>query len=103
MRNALSLVSRDAQQMVGPTIRTAFAQPDTQSAYQQWRRVADGFRTRFPKLVDLMNEAEEDVPAYASFPAEHWQKIWSNNRTRVGRVRTRHRNRRLSETPVVMR
>jgi transposase-like protein len=26
-----------------------------------------------------MDEAEEDVLAYASFPAEHWQKIWSNN------------------------
>ena len=26
-----------------------------------------------------MEEAEEDVLSYASFPAEHWQKIWSNN------------------------
>jgi transposase-like protein len=24
-------------------------------------------------------EAEEDVLAYAAFPQEHWQKIWSNN------------------------
>ena len=80
MRNALSLVPKGAQQMVGATIRTVFAQPDAQSAPQQWRRVADGFRSRFPKLADLMDEAEEDVVlAYASFPAEHWQKIWSNN------------------------
>ena len=27
----------------------------------------------------MMEEAEEDVLSYASFPAEHWQKIWSNN------------------------
>ena len=26
-----------------------------------------------------MEEAEEDVLAYAAFPQEHWQKIWSNN------------------------
>jgi hypothetical protein len=26
-----------------------------------------------------MEEAEEDVLSYAAFPAEHWQKIWSNN------------------------
>jgi putative transposase len=26
-----------------------------------------------------MEEAEEDVLSYASFPQEHWQKIWSNN------------------------
>jgi putative transposase len=69
MRNALSLVP----------IRTVFAQPDAESARQQWRRVADGFRVRFPKLAELMDEAEEDVLSYASFPVEHWQKVWSNN------------------------
>jgi transposase-like protein len=65
--------------MVGATIRTVFAQPDVLSAHQQWRKVADGFRARFPKLAELMDEAEEDVLAYTSSPAEHWQKIWSNN------------------------
>ena len=61
MRNALSLVPRAAQQMVGATIRTVFAQPDAAGAHQQWRKVADGFRVRFPKLAELMDEAEEDV------------------------------------------
>lgn len=79
MRNALSLVPKAAQQMVGATIRTVFAQPDAASARQQWRRVSEGFRGRFPKLSELMEEAEEDVLAYATFPPEHWQKIWSNN------------------------
>jgi putative transposase len=79
MRNALSLVPKAAQQMVGATIRTVFAQPDVASAKEQWRRVADGFRSRFPKLSELMEEAEEDMLSYASCPAEHWQKIWSNN------------------------
>jgi putative transposase len=53
MRNALSLVPKAAQQMVGATIRTVFAQPDSRSAHQQWRKVADGFRGRFPKLSEL--------------------------------------------------
>jgi putative transposase len=79
MRNALSLVPKGAKQMVGATIRTVFAQPDGLSAHQQWRRVADGLRCRFAKLAELMDEAEEDVLAYAAFPVEHWQKIWSNN------------------------
>jgi putative transposase len=56
-----------------------FAQPDAGSAREQWRRVSDGFRPRFPKLAELLDEAEEDVLSYASFPQEHWQKIWSNN------------------------
>jgi len=79
MRNALSLVPKATQQMVGATIRTVFAQPNVPSAHEQWRRVADGFRTRFAKLAELMDEAEEDVLSYATFPVEHWQKIWSNN------------------------
>ncbi len=79
MRNALSLVPKATQQMVGATIRTVFAQPDAVSAHHQWRRVADGFRGRFPKLACLMDETEEDVLAYATFPVEHWHKIWSNN------------------------
>jgi putative transposase len=79
MRNALSTVPKEAQQMVGATIRTVFAQPDPESAHRQWRRVADGFRGRFAKLAQLMDETEEDVLAYATFPKEHWQKIWSNN------------------------
>jgi Transposase, Mutator family len=45
----------------------------------QWQRVTEGFRGRFPRLAELMEEAEEDLLSYATFPAEHWQKIWSNN------------------------
>jgi len=79
MRHALSLVPKTAQQMVGATIRTVFAQPDSESARQQWRRISEGFRSHFPRLTELMEEGEEDVLSYAAFPVEHWQKIWSNN------------------------
>src|SRR5947209_19388983 len=80
MRNALALVPKGAQQMVAATIRTVFAQPDAASAREQWRRVADGFRDRFPRLADLMDEAESDVSAYLAFPAAHWRQVWANNR-----------------------
>jgi putative transposase len=79
MRNALSLVPKGAQQMVAATIRTVFVQPDAASARATWRKVADGFRARFPKLAQLLDDAEEDVLAYLAFPPEHWRQIWSNN------------------------
>jgi putative transposase len=79
VRNALALVPKSAQQLVAATIRTVFAQPDTTSAWEQWRRVADGFRERFPRLADLMDDAESDVLAYLAFPSPHWRQIWSNN------------------------
>lgn len=79
VRNALALVPKGAQPWVAATIRTAFAQPDATTAREQWRRVADGFRDRFPRLTALLNEAEVDVLAYLAFPPEHWRQIWSNN------------------------
>ena len=77
--NALSLVPKAASQMVAATIRTVFAQPDPISAREQWRRVADSFRPRFPRLAQLMDEAEADVLAYLAFPPEHWRQLWSTN------------------------
>jgi transposase-like protein len=79
MRNALSLVPKAARQMVGATIRTVFAQPDAGSAREQCLRVSEGFRHRFARLSELMEEAKTSSLAYAVFPQEHWQKIWSNN------------------------
>ena len=79
MRNALALVPKAAAQMVAATIRTVFVQPDAASAHEQWRRVADSFRTRYPRLSLLLDDAEADVLAYLAFPREHWRQIWSNN------------------------
>jgi putative transposase len=79
MRNALSLVPKGAQQMVAATIRTVFFQPEPASARETWRRVADGFRARWPRLAQLMDAAEPDVLAYLAFPPEHWRQVWSNN------------------------
>ncbi len=79
VRNALALVPKSAQQMVAATIRTVFAQPDTATARETWRKVADGFRPRWPRLAELLDAAEADVLAYLAFPPEHWRQIGSNN------------------------
>jgi transposase-like protein len=79
LRNTLSHVRKATAAVVSATIRTMFAQPDAASAKEQWRRVADNFRGMFPRVAELMDQAEEDVLAYASFPIEHWRQIWSNN------------------------
>src|SRR5262249_53555100 len=44
-----------------------------------WRTVANRLRGRFPKLADLMDEAEDDVLAHMSFPKEHWTQLHSTN------------------------
>ncbi len=79
VRNALALVPKAAAEMVAATIRTVFAQPDPAMAREQWRKVADGFRGRYPRLAALLDAAEDEVLAYLAFPREHWRQIWSNN------------------------
>ena len=65
--------------MVSAFIATAFAQETSEAAKQQWRGVADQLRPRLPKLATLMDDAEDDVLAYMTFPAAHRAKLHSTN------------------------
>ena len=79
MRNALSSVPKQAQQMVAAMVRTIFAQADLESAQLTVERVCRLFEKRFPQLVGLLREAEADVLAYYGFPVEHRRQVWSTN------------------------
>ncbi len=79
MRNALAHVPRRQHQMVAAVIRTAFVQENHADARNQWRETADKLRSRFPKLGELMDAAEEDVLAFMHFPKEHWPQLASTN------------------------
>jgi transposase-like protein len=79
MRAALARVPKAAQQMVAATIRTVFVQPDAAAAREQWRKVADSFRARFPRLAALLDEVDADVLAYLPFPPDHRRQVRSNN------------------------
>jgi len=67
------------RRVVSAFIATAFAQDHAGAARAQWRQVADQVRPKLPKLAALLDEAEEDVLAYMSFPKEHRAKIHSTN------------------------
>ena len=54
-------------------------QEDADAAKAQWRQVADQLRPRVPKLAAFMDEAEEDVLAFMTFPKDHRVKIHSTN------------------------
>ena len=79
MRNALAHAGKSSRRVVSAFMATAFAQDSAEAARAQWRRVADQLRPKLPKLALFMDEAEDDVLAYMSFPADHWPKIHSTN------------------------
>jgi putative transposase len=78
-RNALAHVGVKQRPMVAAAIRTAFEQETPEDAHAEWRLVADRLRERFPKLAELMDEAEHDVLAYLDFPPGHRRQLHSTN------------------------
>ena len=79
MRNALAHAGKSSRRVVSAFMATAFAQNSAEAAKAQWRRVADQLRPKLPKLAGFMDEAEDDVLAYMTFPPDHWPKIHSTN------------------------
>jgi putative transposase len=79
MRNALAHAGKGGRRVVSAFMATAFAQETPQAARTQWRSVADQIRPKVPKLANLMDEAENDVLAYMTFPRPHWTKLHSTN------------------------
>ena len=77
--NAMGHVPKKHHQMVATVIRTAFVQDSPEDASRQWRDNADGLRDRFPKLAELMDDAEQEVLAFMQFPKDHWKQIASTN------------------------
>jgi transposase-like protein len=79
MRNVLAHAGRQGRRVVSAFIATAFAQDDAAAARAQWRKVADQLRPKLPKLAAFLDEAEADVLAYMTFPAQHRAKLHSTN------------------------
>ena len=78
MRNLLVCVPKAQQGMVAAAVRQVFTQTDPAAAHLLWRQVADQLRGRFPRVAALMDEAEDDVLAYLTFPEDHRVKLHSN-------------------------
>lgn len=79
MRNVLAHAGRQGRRMAAAFIGTAFAQNDATAARAKWRQVADQLRPKVPKLATLLDEAEDNVLAYMTFPREHRAKIHNTN------------------------
>jgi transposase-like protein len=75
----LAHAGKSGRRVVSAFIATAFAQDDAVAAKAQWRRVADQLRPKLPKLAAFLDQAESDVLAYMTFPAQHRAKLHSTN------------------------
>ena len=65
--------------MVAAAIRTIFAQPDAEHVRAQLDVIAGMLGRQFPDVETMLQEAADDITAFAAFPVGHWKKIWSTN------------------------
>ena len=79
MRNVLAQIPKGNSEMVLAAIRTIFAQPDAVHVHEQFETIAVMLGRQLPKVQAMLEEAREDLLAFATFPTDHWKKIWSTN------------------------
>lgn len=79
MRNVMGKVSKQAQGMVMAAVRTIFSQPDRAAADEQLLKMVEMLRKKHPTVSAMLEEAQEDILAYMTFPSDHWKKIRSTN------------------------
>jgi putative transposase len=79
LRNVLALVPKSAQAMVAATVRTVFEQADRGAAQRQLAQVCALLGERFPKVVQLLETAEEEILTFYDFPEAHRRQIYSTN------------------------
>lgn len=79
MRNVLARVPKSAQSMVAAAVRPIFQQETREAAQQHLAQVVETLGSRFPKVVDLLTAAEEEIFSFYDFPSEHHHQIYSTN------------------------
>jgi transposase-like protein len=65
--------------MLAALLRPLFTADTGEQARELVSDALDRLRKPLPKIAELLEEAEEDLLAFYSFPADHWPKLRSTN------------------------
>jgi transposase-like protein len=78
-RNLLTRVRRTAQPWGSTLVGTIFEQPDPTSVRAQHAQVVAALEAKLPAAATHLDEARDDILAFATFPRGVWRQILSNN------------------------
>ncbi len=80
LREALGHARREQQPMLAALIRPIFnAESGEQARELLGGALAASLERSLPRVVALLERAEEDLLAFYAFPADHWRKLRSTN------------------------
>src|SRR5580658_6631382 len=79
LRDMLGHCARQLQPMIATAIRQIFNAENGDQAREHLGEVVDRLQTPAPKVAGLLEEAEDELLSFYSFPREHWTKLRSTN------------------------
>ena len=79
LREALGHARREQQPMLAALLRPIFSADSGEQARQLVGDALDRLRKPLPKVAALLEQAEDDLLAFDSFPTAHWPKLRSTN------------------------
>src|SRR4051794_20744427 len=79
LREALGHARREQQPMLAALLRPIFTADSPQEARELVTEALERLRKPLPKIAQLLEEAEDDLLAFYSFPSDHWPKLRSTN------------------------
>jgi putative transposase len=79
LRNVLSLVPRQNQQVVSAAVRQIYKMPDHQSALRMAKEIASKMEKSHPKVAEKLYYDVQETLNYMALPSEHWRQIHSTN------------------------
>jgi len=60
-------------------LRSVTAENDSETAWDQYNKVADRLSTEHPQLTDMLDNAREEVLVYTQYPLVFWRNIRTNS------------------------
>jgi transposase-like protein len=79
LRDALGHARRDQHGLLAALIRPVFRAESGEEARRRLGEAVAQLERPLPKVAAMLKEAEEDVLAFYTFPAQHWPKLRSTN------------------------
>jgi len=79
MRNVLCRVPKAAQGFVAAALKSIFSQSSKEEARQALHKAVELLAPKYPAAAAVVEDAEEDVLSYFSFPEKHRRQIHSTN------------------------
>ena len=79
LRDCLGHARREQQPMLAALVRPIFNAGELAGARDQLSAAVAALEGKLDKVAALLEEAEDDVLAFYSFPADHWRKLRSTN------------------------